>query len=61
MTGHFYSPAALLIGQRFFDSLTPEQQRAIEEAAVEARDWERQYCIDLEASLVAELRQPAWR
>ncbi len=56
MTGHFYSPAALLIGQRFFDSLTPEQQRAIEEAAVEARDWERQYCIDLEASLVAELK-----
>ena len=56
LTGHFYAPAALLIGQRFFNSLTPEQQQAIQEAAIEARDWERQYCIDLEASLVAELK-----
>lgn len=52
LTGHFYSPAALLINQKFFNSLTADQQKAIEKAAVEARDWERQYCIDLEASLV---------
>ncbi|NMB17672.1 MAG: DctP family TRAP transporter solute-binding subunit [Firmicutes bacterium] len=56
LTGHFYSPAALLIGQKFFDSLTSAQQQAIQEAAFEARDWERQYCQDLEASLVAELK-----
>ena len=36
LTGHFYAPAALLIGQRFFNSLTPEQQQAIQEAAIEA-------------------------
>ena len=56
LTGHFYSPAALLIGQKFFRGLTADQQKAIQDAAYEARDWERKYCQDLEDSLVSELK-----
>jgi TRAP-type C4-dicarboxylate transport system substrate-binding protein len=45
-----------LIGQKFFRGLTPDQQKAIQDAAYEARDWERKYCQDLEDSLVSELK-----
>jgi len=41
MTGHFYSPAVLLISEITWKTLTPEQQKIIADAATQARDYER--------------------
>ncbi len=58
MTGHFYSPAMLLISEKFFQKLSKEQQAAFIEAGKKSRDFERQLSIkadqDLEAKLAKE-------
>lgn len=41
LTGHFYSPALLLMSQATFDKLTPEQQEICASAALEAAAYER--------------------
>ena len=46
ITGHFYSPSMLLVSEIFFQSLTPSQQKALVEAGIAARDYERQLSID---------------
>ncbi|MDK2879425.1 MAG: hypothetical protein PWR06_2141 [Thermoanaerobacteraceae bacterium] len=57
LTGHFYAPAPLLISKSFFESLSPDVQNAIKEAAVEARDYERKLLDDLNAKLEDELQK----
>lgn len=57
LTGHFYAPAPLLISKSFFESLSPDIQNAIKEAAVEARDYERKLLDDLNAKLEDELQK----
>lgn len=42
VTGHFYSPAELLINAALFDGLTTEQQEAVQKAADEACAYERE-------------------
>jgi len=58
ITGHFYSPAMLLVSEMFYQGLTPAQQKAIVEAASEARDYERNLSIEgdkvTEAKLASE-------
>lgn len=43
LTEHFYSPAPLLIGKSAWDSLTPELQKAVQEAADEAKVFQREF------------------
>jgi len=57
LTGHFYSPAVLMINDKLYKSLTPEQQKAIMDAAKEARDFERNFIIENEKKLVDELKK----
>ncbi len=58
ITGHFYSPSMLLVSEMFFQGLTPAQQKALTEAASEARDYERNLSIEgdkvTEAKLASE-------
>ena len=58
ITGHFYSPSMLLVSEMFFQGLTPAQQKALTEAAIEARDYERNLSIEgdkvTEAKLASE-------
>ena len=56
LTGHFYSPAVLMISDKMFKSLTPEQQTALMDAAKEARTFERNFIIESEKKLVDELK-----
>ena len=56
MTRHFYNPSLLLMSTSKFDSLTEEQQKAIEEAAVEAGEYERQVVQDMDKQYVQELK-----
>jgi tripartite ATP-independent transporter DctP family solute receptor len=56
LSGHFYSPAILIMNKQVWDKLTPEQQKIFKECVIEARDWERQYSIEMDAKLVEELK-----
>ena len=42
LTEHFYSPAPLLIGKDAWDKLSPELQKAVQEAAGEAKVFQRE-------------------
>ncbi len=53
MTGHFYSPAVLLISEITWQSLSPEQQKIIAEAAAQARDYERELSLKADQELEA--------
>jgi tripartite ATP-independent transporter DctP family solute receptor len=53
MTGHFYSPAVLLISEITWQTLSPEHQKIVAEAAAEARDYERQLSIKADQELEA--------
>ncbi len=57
LTGHFYSPAALLISQQTFDGLTEDQQKALQEAAKEGADFERDLVAEMEKDMVSELKE----
>jgi len=57
LTGHFYGIVPLLMSKSVFEKLTPEQQNIIKEAAVEARDWQRQYTVDNEDSYIKSLKE----
>ena len=41
ITGHFYSPAMLLVSETVWQKLPPSQQKVLVNAAVVARDYER--------------------
>ena len=46
LTKHSYCPAQLLISEQTWNSMAPEMQKAVQEAANEARDYERQLLKD---------------
>lgn len=53
MTGHFYSPAVLLISEMTWKKLTPAQQKIISDAAVQAREYERGLSLKADQELEA--------
>ncbi|HHV57151.1 MAG TPA: DctP family TRAP transporter solute-binding subunit [Firmicutes bacterium] len=55
LTRHIYMNAPLLVSLKFWQQLTPEQQKAIEEAAMEATQYQRQVCQQKEKELLKEL------
>lgn len=57
MTGHFYSPAMLLVSDITWQTLNPGQQKILTEAAAEARDYERKISMEADRDLEAACRQ----
>ena len=58
LTGHFYSPAVLLINLDFWNNaLTAEEREIVAEAEAEARTWQRNFSKQGEQELRAELRE----
>ncbi len=57
MTGHFYSPAVLLISEMTWQTLTPEQQKILAEAASQARDYERELSLKADQELEAACKK----
>lgn len=57
MTEHFYAPAPLLISKSFYEGLDSDIQKAIKEAALEARDYERGLLDEMNQKLLDELKQ----
>ena len=57
ITEHFYAPAPLLIGKSFFDRLDADSQKAVKDAAIEARGYERGLLDDMNTRLRDELQK----
>lgn len=55
LTGHVYAPSVVSIAKSVFDSYPKDIQEAILRAEKEARDWEREFCIQKDKELVAVL------
>ncbi|WP_366924414.1 TRAP transporter substrate-binding protein [Metallumcola ferriviriculae] len=56
MTGHFYAAAPMLISKQLWDGFSPEIQNAIQEAATEARDFERETVASMDSELLGTLK-----
>lgn len=57
LTAHTYSAEPMLISMIAWNKLNPEQQGILQEAANEARDWQRQLAIDLENGYWDKIRE----
>lgn len=56
MSNHIYSVWALLMGKRFWDRLSPDEQKVITEAAEEAKAFERETIRAFDAKALEELK-----
>ncbi len=56
-SNHGYTPLIVVMNKAKFDSLTPELQQAVLDAAKEAGQFQRELNIKNEAEIVAELRK----
>lgn len=57
ITNHIYSPCVLLVSEKFYQSLPEDLQKAVVEAAHEARDLQRQESINRDKQLLESLKQ----
>jgi len=57
MTGHFYSPAVLLISEMTWKGLSPEYQKIVADAASKARDYERGLSLKADQELEAACKK----
>lgn len=57
LTGHIYSPMVLVISEKTWSKLTPEQQKMIQEAADEAKKYERDLSAQQENDLIKKLEE----
>lgn len=56
LTGHFYSPSLLLMSNAAFQKLTPDQQKIVKEAALEAAAYEREQIKQQENEQIDKLK-----
>ncbi|MGR6836846.1 TRAP transporter substrate-binding protein [Syntrophomonas erecta] len=57
LTKQFYSAVPLFIAESTFQKLSPEQQKALQEAAMEARDFERKTIREREAMFLKKMEE----
>jgi TRAP-type C4-dicarboxylate transport system substrate-binding protein len=55
LTAHTYSSEPVLISMTSWNKLSPEQQKALQEAAVEAAVWQRALCRELEQGYIDQI------
>ena len=55
-TNHVYTANTILISKKFWDRLSPTEQKLLQDAALEARDYQRKVSRDAAQKAVAELR-----
>jgi TRAP-type transport system periplasmic protein len=56
LTNHTYNPFILIMSKKFWDKLAPADQKAVQEAANEARDFERTRSRALNVGLIADIK-----
>jgi len=55
-TNHVYTANTILISKKFWDRLSPVEQKLVQDAALEARDYQRKISRDAAQKAVGELR-----
>jgi TRAP-type transport system periplasmic protein len=56
ITNHVYTPVALVASKKWWSSLTPEQQRAVQKVAEETRTFQRSAELKQAGEVVGELK-----
>ena len=56
ITNHVYTPVALVVSSKWWNSLTPDQQSAVQKAAEEARTFQRKAELADAAEVVGQLK-----
>jgi TRAP-type transport system periplasmic protein len=56
VTRHSYAPYVVMIGKKFWDGLSPDEQNILTESCVEARAYQRGLTREADAKIVDELR-----
>ena len=56
-TGHVYSPSILVVNKSFYEGLTEEQQQILQEAGVEAGNYQRKLNREANAKYLEELKE----
>lgn len=57
LTGHFYTAEPLVMSKDLFDKMPEDVQKALIEAAEEARDFERKLAADQEADFIKQIKE----
>lgn len=55
-TGHIYGAAVILVSKKFWDQLTGDEQKVMQESCGPARDHERRYSRENDPRLLTELK-----
>ena len=55
VTNHVYTANVVLVGKKFWDQLSPKEQQILRDAAIEARDYERQVSRAASQKALSEL------
>jgi tripartite ATP-independent transporter DctP family solute receptor len=55
-TKHIYGPGVVLVGKKFWDQLSNDEKKIMQESCTEARDYERQVSRDLDKKVLAEMK-----
>src|ERR671912_1916068 len=56
VTNHTYSTNIILVSKKFWDKLSPAEQKILQEAAIEARDYQRKVSREQAQQAVADLK-----
>jgi tripartite ATP-independent transporter DctP family solute receptor len=55
-TKHIYGPGVILVGKKFWDQLSGDEKKILQDACAEARDYERKVSRDLDAKVLGEMK-----
>jgi TRAP-type C4-dicarboxylate transport system substrate-binding protein len=56
VTNHTYSTNIILISKKFWDQLSPDEQKILQDAANEARDYQRKVSREQAQSAISDLK-----
>lgn len=55
-TNHVYAANIILVSKRFWDRLSPTEQKILQDSAIEARDYQRKISREMAGKALAELK-----
>jgi len=55
-TKHIYGPGIVLVGKMFWDQLSGDEKKVLQDSCAEARDYERKVSQELDAKVLAEMK-----
>ena len=55
-TKHIYGPGVVLVGRKFWDTLSGDERKILQDSCTEAREVERKASHDLDARVLAEMK-----